>query len=99
MKITDEQRDKAEELTKLHIRPAVVKQELLKLNPEVGECHINNLVKNTRKRLGFYNKEKYHTPKTKAEEKERKKSKKRNKRYRGANKKKNRKQLLAEDLY
>ena len=95
MKITNEQRELAEKLTKLHIRPAVVKQELLKLNPEIKECHINNLVKNTRKRLKLYSQETFHTPKSKAMEKERKKSKKKKK----TDVKKYRKQLQAEDLY
>lgn len=95
MKITNEQRALAEKLTKLHIRPAVVKQELMKLNPEVKECHINNLVKSTRKRLGFYNQEKFHALATKEEEKERKKPKKKRK----PNMKKYRNQLRAEDMY
>ena len=45
MKITNEQRELAEKLTKLHIRPAVVKQELLKLNPEVKRVPYKQLGK------------------------------------------------------
>ena len=99
MKITEEQKALADKLTKLHIRPAVVKQEVMKLEPDVKECHVNNLVKNTRKRLGFYNNEKYHALNTKEKEKERKKPKHRNRGYhhKSNNSKKHRKLLITED--
>lgn len=102
MKITNEQKALAEKLTKLHIRPAVVKQEVMKLEPDVKECHVNNLVKNTRKRLGFYKKETFHKSKLNPyseKEKERKKSKKKSYHHESKKAKKNRKLLIEDDFF